>query len=348
MNSIIRYFVICAVFALSASAIAQAQVAEDSASNIPYVGLDAGFSLASAEFETSDNDVPSRCDLHYAGSDGIVPSSAANFSALRTTTGVGGCSGGSSTWKHDFGTSLGHTVGVTVGVSKITGLPLRAEIEYLYRNNEFNEKVDPDFGGPKSPEFVSEFGGLSYGELGDVESHNLFANVYYDFHLDNSSITPYIGGGLGWSRTKFDLVHFFQRNNGGDTADGSNGHPGAAVADCEPTATNDCVLEILEGVVSYANNTHEDSTIGFQVLLGFDYALSKKLSAGLKLRWAYFGDIEGDREQWDTLRSHRSTITDPDATDVDDLGRGNIVTYQTTLKSDQFWGAALSLKYYLN
>ncbi|MCY4047493.1 MAG: hypothetical protein OXF42_05230, partial [Candidatus Dadabacteria bacterium] len=261
------------------------------------------------------------------------------------------CRGGESNWTNDFGTGFGSSIGITTGISKIGGLPVRGELEYIYSNNKFNEKIAPDFGGAKAPEFDPELGGQLYGELGSVASHNVFANLYYDLELEGSSFTPYVGLGVGWSRTNFDMVHFFQRNRSDDepAPSGSTGHPATrnldADGNCTPVATDDCVVETLEGVISYANDTHDDSTFGLQFLLGFDYPLSDRISAGVKLRWAYFGDIEGDNKKWDTLRSHESTVA-PDAENIDEtLGRSNIVTYKTTLENKQVWGAAFSLKY---
>ena len=345
MSFFIRIFVF-ALVALSVSTGVRAQAADDvGMSNIPYIGMDVGLSLSSAEIETTDNDVPSACDVHYAGEDGIDPTSATNFATLDD------CRDGSSNWTNDFGTGFGSSIGITTGISKIGGLPVRGELEYIYSNNKFNEKIAPDFGGAKAPEFDPELGGQLYGELGSVASHNVFANLYYDLELEGSSFTPYVGLGVGWSRTNFDMVHFFQRNRSDDepAPSGSTGHPATrnldADGNCTPVATDDCVVETLEGVISYANDTHDDSTFGLQFLLGFDYPLSDRISAGVKLRWAYFGDIEGDNKKWDTLRSHESTVA-PDAENIDEtLGRSNIVTYKTTLENKQVWGAAFSLKY---
>ncbi|MCY4047494.1 MAG: hypothetical protein OXF42_05235, partial [Candidatus Dadabacteria bacterium] len=65
MSFFIRIFVF-ALVALSVSTGVRAQAADDvGMSNIPYIGMDVGLSLSSAEIETTDNDVPSACDVHY-------------------------------------------------------------------------------------------------------------------------------------------------------------------------------------------------------------------------------------------------------------------------------------------
>lgn len=324
---------------------AQETVMSGTAAEGPYLGLDVGLAIApSTEFNTHNRGIPSRCDLHYAGQDGFV-TSVASFSGDSDCTASAG-----SSWNNDYDSSLGHTLGLTAGYSRVAGIPVRVEVEYLYRNNEFDDRVEPAFSGGKSPEFQPSANGQIYGRLGDIQSHNVFANLYYDFPTD-SKFTPYVGSGVGWSRTKADLLHFFQRNDNGDTATGSDGHPDFVapntLADCTPTAANDCVLEALEGTVSYSRRTHEDTLFGFQFLLGFDYALSDKLSAGLKLRWAYFSELEGDPETWDVLRNHASTVSPDDNPDLGDRS-SNLITYTSGSKDTQLWGAALSLKYYLN
>ncbi|MGI9558048.1 MAG: hypothetical protein ACR2NQ_00045 [Thermodesulfobacteriota bacterium] len=315
----------------------------ESRNNTPYVGLDAGLSLAQAPDISNFNDgISSRCDLHHTGM-GIT----ANVTDFNGDTGTPSCKdGGRTPWEYgDFDSSIGHTVGVTAGVSRLFGIPLRAEVEYLYRNNNFDGKSPTDI-AEKSREFETSHNGQSYGRLGNIWSHGFFANLYYDLPLQ-SKLTPYIGGGVGWALTKFQLEHFFQRNDDDDTADGTNGHPGTIPATgCELSNTNDCVLEALEGVISQAQTTHDGSAVGFQALLGFDYKLSEKFSAGVKFRWAYVGEIEGGDERWDVLRNHDSTVSPDNPTDTE-LGRSNEITYTSTLNSSQFWGAAISLKYHI-
>ncbi|QMU56157.1 MAG: outer membrane beta-barrel protein [Candidatus Mycalebacterium zealandia] len=324
-----------------------------SATEGPYIGLDAGLSIApSVEFNNFNRGIPSRCDLHYSGQNGFLAgvNSDAQETAFRDDAGTPSCTGFTgSRWENEFDSSVGHTIGVTAGYSRILGIPIRAEVEYLYRSNDFDERSETTFMGSKAAEFDPAFGGQVFGRLSDIQSHNVFANLYYDFHTD-SKFTPYVGGGVGWSKTKANLLSFFQRNNNGDTPDptANDGHPtgGPCAAGDDPTANNDCVLEDLEGTVSSSSRTHEDGLLGFQVVLGFDYALSEKLSAGLKLRWAYFSELEGDPETWDVIRDHASTVSPQANPNLG--GRSNTVTYTSETDDLQLWGAALSLKYYLN
>ncbi len=232
----------------------------------PYLGLDAGLTLATGiKVDNHNNGIPSRCDLHYAGQAGFP----ADASAFRADSGNPSCVDFPGTHlRQDYNkTSLGHTVGLTVGYGRIWGLPVRAEFEYFYRNNEFDKRAPVTVSGGKLSEFVPSAGGQAYGRFGGVQSHNIFANLYYDLQTD-TKFTPYLGGGVGWSKTKADLLNFFQRNDNGDNSSALCGR------DDDPTPANDCVIGPLEGTVSYSRRNHEDGLFGFQVLLGFDYSLS--------------------------------------------------------------------------
>ena len=306
-----------------------------------YVGMEAGLSLStSPKFASRNNGIPSRCDLHYAGLPGFV-ADLPEYNADSGCTGFGG-----SGFESGFKSSIGHTVGAVVGYSRVADLPVRVEVEYFYRNNEFDDRATTGLGGEKGKEFHTGFGGGEFSELGDIQSHNFFANLYYDINI-GSKFVPYLGAGVGVAATKADLYHFFHRNNSDDIGTGT-GHPaGHAGADCVPTDINDCVLEDLEGTVSSSSRTLNDTVYGFQTIIGFDYPLSDKITAGLKLRWVYFGKFK-DNQTWDVLRGHESTVAPETIDNLDMLGRDNRITYSSETKDTQFWGAALSLKYYLN
>ena len=63
------------------------------------------------------------------------------------------------------------------------------------------------------------------------------------------------------------------------------------------------------GTLSLLNTEFTDTLFGFQFLGGLDYALTEKVSIGMKARWASFQDLEGDTV-WDLIRSHRPVRAD--------------------------------------
>ena len=279
-----------------------------------YVGLNLGFAVApSAEFESFSSGVPTACDLHLAG--GVWSDACA-----RAT--------GDSFLNRWGGAGAGHLAGLTVGYA-LRHAPLRLELEYSHRNNEYDDDdVWRPLGG-NSPAKLAEFDGLTTGgmpgaggsasnRLKDIESHDVFFNVYYD-HKTDSRWTPYVGAGLGWSRTEADLRLRFVRDN-------------------------DVAIESARGTVSSLETSVEDDLFGWQLLLGMDYAVDERLSAGVRFRYARFGEFEGERKPWDTLRNHESTVAPADR--VSEIGdRNNTILWQAESDDIEYWGVTLNLRY---
>lgn len=79
----------------------------------------------------------------------------------------------------------GYTIGGAVGYNFAgSGLPVRAEAEYLY-HNQFKYFSKNGTGATSTGEFTSK-----------IDIHTVFANFYYDFKTD-TAFTPYVGAGLG-------------------------------------------------------------------------------------------------------------------------------------------------------
>ncbi len=60
----------------------------------------------------------------------------------------------------------------------------------------------------------------------------------------------------------------------------------------------------LAGTVSVAETKLSDMPVGYQVLLGVDYALTESMSLGVKGRWVNFGSFSDGGVIWDPLRGH--------------------------------------------
>ena len=150
--------------------------------------------------------------------------------------------------------------------------------------------------------------------ISDFSAHQFFVNAYYDF-LNNSRWTPYVGVGVGWARTSLDYEFRFLRRTI------AQGYP----AGKPPAAA---------GTLSLLNTEFTDTLFGFQFLGGLDYALTEKVSIGMKARWASFQDLEGDTV-WNRIRSHRPVRADG-VTPFDS---------RLTFSDIQYWALSVGLKY---
>ena len=282
----------------------------------PYIGLNLGFAVApSAEFESFSSGVPTACDLH------LPP-------ANRPWTADCAQATGDSFLNRWGGADAGHLAGLSIGYA-LERAPLRLELEYSHRSNEYDDNGAWRPLGGNSPAKLAEFDGLTTAgmpgaggsvsnRLEDIESHDVFFNVYYD-HKTDSRWTPYIGAGLGWSRTEADIRLHFVRDN-------------------------DVSIVPARGTISSLEASVDDSLFGWQLLLGADYAVDERLSAGVRFRYAQFGEFEGDREPWDTLRGHESTVAPPSR--VADIGaRSNTILWRAESDDIEYWGVMLSLRY---
>ena len=147
--------------------------------------------------------------------------------------------------------------------------------------------------------------------ISDFSAHQFFVNPYYDF-LNNSSWTPYVGG--GWARTSLNYRARFSRKT---IAQGYQ-------PDKPPAAA---------GTISLLESESTDILLGFQILGGLDHALTEKVSIGIKGRWASFQDLEGDTV-WDLIRSHRPVRADG-VTPFDS---------KLTFSKIQYWALSAGLK----
>jgi opacity protein-like surface antigen len=80
----------------------------------------------------------------------------------------------------------------TFALGTSIGSAARVEAEIGYRQNDL-DKMDFD-----------DKGSFSLNDGGDVSATSLMGNAYYDFN-NESSFTPFIGGGLGFANVEYDL-----------------------------------------------------------------------------------------------------------------------------------------------
>ena len=90
-------------------------------------------------------------------------------------------------WVNTFGNAEGILVGAALGYRLQDKYPnslwarFRFELEYFYRDTEYNETSDiPGAGGASGDKLTHELV-TATDRLGSVTSHNLFGNLYFNF-----------------------------------------------------------------------------------------------------------------------------------------------------------------------
>ncbi|MYA28227.1 MAG: porin family protein [Nitrospira sp. SB0672_bin_25] len=263
-----------------------------------YAGIELGFANAADMGSVlSAVNHPTKCDS-LVGGDPTGPGCADDSPETLTAN------------SFDLGT--GFLGGVSVGYALDR---FRVEFEYVNRSHG-GDSLPWKFGGNviggKVPE-VSEIDPPSE-RVSDFSAHQFFVNAYYDF-LNDSRWTPYVGAGVGWARTNLDYQARLLRKT---IAQGYPADNPAAAA----------------GTLSLLDTGFTDTLFGFQFLGGLDYALTDKVSIGMKARWASFQDLEGDTV-WDLIRSHRPVRADGQ-TPFDSA---------LTFSDIQYWAISVGLKY---
>ena len=243
------------------------------------------------------------------------------------------CSNDPQVWlgKESFDGGSGILAGLAVGYRLGS---FRVEGEYFYRGTRYGSTAEPYFPNDNNwrPSDSREYGGggasQEYGggvedAVDNLMSHNVFANLYYDYRTD-SKFTPYAGFGIGfaqvsvqyrtrWHRTRnADDIKVFDRNlPGGD------------------------LNEQLVGALSNDETTMSDTLFGYQALAGVDYQVSEPFTIGLKFRYAMFGEFE-DESVYKRLRGHDPVVGNPPTQPA---------TYYISTDDIQFWGVSLNMKY---
>ena len=256
-----------------------------------YVSGELGLAIASGfDITGSSNDRASVCDEYINPSYDEVESSA-GYSDYNCT---GPDRGATGDWQNEFDSAHGVLAGATVGYGFGNGF--RFEIEYFYRESDYDETSDIPGGSGESGDKLEQEIRTATDRVGTVDSHNLFANLLYDFR-NETKFTPYlgIGGGLGFTSMEYGSV--WGRNPDAARIMTGDGLPNQAE-----------IRRNLAGAVSVAQTTLDDTLLGFQVLAGVDYEISDSVSLGVKGRWARFESFEDGGVVWDPLRSHAPNI----------------------------------------
>ncbi len=246
--------------------------------------------------------------------------------------------GATGNWKNDFGGAAGILAGAAIGYSLGKKDPhhpwagLRMEFEYFYRQSNFDETstvagfdcIRP-FTNESTQKLCNEINQAT-DRLDSMNSHNLFANLYYDW-ANSTKWTPYIGigGGVGFTDVGYQSV--WARNRLPENITTGEGLPNAAE-----------IQRNLASTVSVGRAKLRDTLWGLQVLFGVDYEVTETVALGLKGRWARYSDFDsGYSVVWDPLRSHEPNTRLDGSEPVSGGVRTNDI---------EFFGVSVNLKYH--
>lgn len=278
-----------------------------------YVSAGMGGQFAPAvRLVSGDDDRPSLCDQF------VNPAFAARPGCTDPDRGAGAV----DDWRSRFGGARGLLAGAAFGY-RLTGR-VRVEAEYLHRTTAYGRTAPilTPSGTPYTAVFGAELP-LAQERIGGVAADGLFANVHLDFP-NRSRVTPWVGAGAGVAAARIDYSALWARALDPALIDSAAGLPNEAE-----------VRGLLAGTVTSAQAALRDTLPAWQVMAGFDVALSGTVSLGVTGRWTRFGRF-GDGGAYDRLRSHVSNVR---------RDGGEPVAWRVETGDLRFAGVQLSLKY---
>ena len=295
-----------------------------------YVSGDLGMNFGeSLDTDGHDTDRASVCDEYINPGFMMVN----NTPGWMDTNCIGPNRGSDSLWENDFGSGEGVLFGSALGY-QVEGLlpfrlPFRIELEYFYRNTSYDEASEVAVGGGQVLSKIVQEIVRAEERIGDLDSHNLFANLYLDF-ANNSRFTPYVGVGVGFGFTELEYSGVFARDlNPANITTGGAPKNGQALPNAAEIRRN------LAGSTTTESRELDDTLFGYQVLIGVDYALTESLALGVKGRWARYDSFK-DNDEWDQLRSHPSNLH---------LDDGETVVYDIKTDDIEMFTVSMNLKY---
>ena len=292
-----------------------------------YISSDIGFNVASGIETTGySNDRASVCDEY------INPRYTEAHSSSVNCTGPN--RGATGDWHNKFDSATGILAGAAVGYSFAKQNPnsplggLRVELEYFYRQSNYDESSDVPSGEGESGDKLQQEIVRATDRIDNMTSHNIFGNLYYDF-ANTSRFTPYIGIGGGMGVTDMAYSSVWARNS-----DASRISTGGALPNASEIQRN------LAGTVSVAENTLSDTLWGLQFLFGVDYAVTEAMSLGLKGRYVMFNSFDSGAGPvvWDPLRGHPPYLRKS--------GDREYVAGGFKTDDIQFFGISVNMKYH--
>ena len=285
------------------------------------LGMNFGESLETAGHDTDRSSV---CD-EYINPRFMTVSDTPGWENTNCT---GPNRGSDSIWENKFGSDEGVLFGSAIGYH-LADSRFRVELEYFYRDTGHDEASEITVSGGQVLSKVVQEIVRAEEHIGDVSSHNLFANLYMDF-ANGSRFTPYVGIGIGFGFTELEYGGVFARDVDPTNITTGNAPPGGQAL---PNAAQ--VQQNLAGTTTTESEDLDDTLFGYQVLFGVDYALTDSLLLGVKGRWISYDSFR-DKDEWDQLRSHPSHLR---------RDGGETVVYDIKTDDIELFGISLNLKY---
>lgn len=237
-------------------------------------------------------------------------------------------------WRTRFDAGRGLAAGVQAGYARDR---FRFEMEFLHaKPGSASAPVITSWTHPSLPDKEREWSETlpPYEWISDFRIRQYFANVLYDFASD-SRWTPYAGVGAGWARVRMQYRNRFLRKT---VEDGYlEVSPEIPEAQRGYGWDEGSWLEWREnaaGTVSAADTGLSDTLFGFQLLAGVDYALTHRISIGIKGRWAQFDDFR-DGLPYERIRGHEPVYVDGVTPLRDDVRIGPV----------EYWAVTASLRH---
>ena len=304
-----------------------------------YISSDIGLNVASGIDTTGySDDRDSPCD-EYINPMYATVNDTQGYEDMNCT---GPNRGATGDWDNNFDSATGILAGAAVGYSFGAKNPngplggLRIELEYFYRQSKYDQTAylaGGDAAGESDRKLFEEIS-RAYDRIDSMSSHNLFANLYYDF-ANTSRFTPYIGIGGGIGVTDMAYSSVWARNF--NVRNPETGELIITTGDGLPNA--EVIRQNLAGTASVAEATLSDTLWGLQILFGVDYAVTDAMSLGLKGRWVRFNSFDSGLGPvvWNPLRGHDPNLRLDGSEPVSGGFRTNNI---------EFFGVSLNLKYH--
>ena len=292
-----------------------------------YMGMELGVAVAPG------------MDVKTGGLDDWVSSADEAHSAIRCDKTInpdgfqveeGACGNAPSAWgpmDESFDGGRGILAGLALGYRRGN---FRVEGEYFYRSATHDSTDVPydsaaNYDPGADPGFQTVMDGVDA-----VLSHNVFANLHYDFRSD-SKFTPSLGIGVGFAKVSLAYRTFWRRTNDSEnvTVFDTEGVIGDELAKAQ------ALNREIAGTITADRAKLSDLLLGYQAVAGLYYQVSDRVTIGLKFRWASFDEFD-DESAYDSLRDHASVAGNPPVP----------VTYYVKTDDIQFWGISLNMKYH--